>query len=1070
MTYTMFPDLRNELTADDDQILARNNIKCPELPIKVNNINVVALIDTGSSINGISEEWYNAHKDQLGEHEILSITNTFIVGAVGGKSKNVRKQILCEITINGIKRDCVFLIIPGLVRDCILGIHLLKQEGCAINIRDNYITFQEHNDLPERSDEPQHIPLLTINTTDNELTEQIEKKIQSIEGVDTVYLRQLRQLLISNKDVFSDRPGRIRGYQHSFRVTDETPFMQKGWPVPIAYQRAVDEEISKMLNYGIIERANSPYINPLVTVIKKDGRVRLCLDARQINSVTVPDYEGPPPINEILANCGKMNIMSTIDLTSSFWQIPLEESCRNYTGFLYKGKCFRFTVTPFGLNTSLASLTRGLDAVMTEEAKQCTIIYVDDCLCYSQSMEEHLQHIQLLLDNFKRANITINLEKSKFFRQEIQYLGYCLTTDGIKATPEKVSAILNFPTPKNQKQLKGFLGLTNFYNRFTSKYAEYTQPLLKLLQKGIKFKWTQEIDDQFNTVKQLFVDTVMLKFPRVGRRFYLQCDASKYAYGGQLYQLDDNNEIAVIAFTSRTFKGAEKNYFTTEKELLSIVQCLKKFRIYILGQPLTIITDNKALTFLQQCHLNNSRITRWILSIQEYRFNVIHCKGKDNIVADILSRYPEDMQAEETITDTHEYFIHGIAVKLHPKITQILKNISQLQTQNNKLQKIISQLKNNDNHKLSLHYTLENDKLYRKAKTGWKLYVPKEVRNEMIQGIHEMYGHLGSKKLCQILKEHFTMDRMYKSVMQITKICDTCQRCKDGANRRLRGETQPMLPKEKGELVSVDFYGPLPTSSGGVKHILVVVDNFTKFAKLYAVRRATTTAAIRRIQQYASKYGRPTYILSDNGTQFTAKGWNRELEQMGITPKFTAIRNPCTNIAERWNRQLGNLFRILVRERHTRWASYLNVIEACLNETYQETIEMTPFEAHFGHKPKRLWEKFLDECAINKEQVDHHQIYLRIREKRKRNADQWNEKHKLSELDVGDQVLVHTYPMSDAAQHILAKFCALYEGPYVITRRIGKSTYELRDNKDPIKMRGIFNIRQLKPYHSDSLR
>ena len=134
---------------------------------------------------------------------------------------------------------------------------------------------------------------------------------------------------------------------------------------------------------------------------------------------------------------------------------------------------------------------------------------------------------------------------------------------------------------------------------------------------------------------------------------YKRQDASNFAYGGQLYQLDDEGRIGVIAFTSKTFKGAEKNYYTTEKELLSIVRCLEKFRIYILGQPLTVITDNKALIFMNKCHLNDSRITRWILSIQEYKFDIIHCKGKDNIVADTLSRHPENV-ADGEVKDVYK--------------------------------------------------------------------------------------------------------------------------------------------------------------------------------------------------------------------------------------------------------------------------------------------------------------------------------------------------------------------------------------------------------------------------------
>ena len=174
---------------------------------------------------------------------------------------------------------------------------------------------------------------------------------------------------------------------------------------------------------------------------------------------------------------------------------------------------------------------------LEDPVKENTIIYVDDCLCYSNDIKTHLVHLNLLLSNLRRANLTINLDKSQFFRQEIAYLGYRLTTEGVQATEEKVAAIRNFPVPRNQKQLKGFLGLTNFYNRFTAKYAETIQPLLDLLKKNKRFIWTSELDRCFKEVKDLFIETVILKFPKVNQRYFLQCDASKYAYGGQLYQL-----------------------------------------------------------------------------------------------------------------------------------------------------------------------------------------------------------------------------------------------------------------------------------------------------------------------------------------------------------------------------------------------------------------------------------------------------------------------------------------------------------------------------------------------------
>lgn len=1028
--HTLFPDLRRELMDEEEPSNNPEAIKSPEIDILINNIPVKGLIDTGSAVNALSEKWYHDHQESLGHHEVLSVNNTTIISAVGNKSKRIRKQVFLEVIINNrFNFDCVFLVVPGLIKNCILGIRFLKQVQGIINIPENKLVFITLSTHVSNNCNTEYVPLMTLGSTQSDIESQIEEKLGEMEDMDQNMKAELKKILYQNQEVFSEKPGLITGYEHYFQVTDKTPYLQKGWPVPIQHQEAVKAEVKRMLEYGIIERSQSPYINPLVTVIKKDGKVRLCLDARRVNSVTVPDYEGPPPINEILARCSGIKIMSTIDLTNSFWQIPLKKECRDYTGFLYEGKCYRFKVTPFGLSTSLASLARGLDHVLTDEVKRNTLIYVDDCLCFSSNIREHFTHLGNLLRNLRKAGMTINLTKSKFFRKEIQYLGYCLTTEGIKATPDKVAAILNFQSPKNTKQLKGFLGLTNFYNKFTDKYAEYTQPLLKLLQKGTKYKWDQQMEEQFRLVKELFINTVVLKFPIPGRRFYLQCDASGYAYGGQLYQLDDNQEISVVAYTSKTFKGAERRYFATERELLAIVQCLKKFRIYILGQPLTIITDNKALTFIQHCHLNNSRITRWILCIQEYNFEILHCRGKENVVADILSRYPEDQIQDNPPEDNYEYQIHSILIKMNKDVAKNLKEISKIQFQNKKLRELIESIKSGEKDKTHQHYKVVEDTLYRKAKGAWKLYIPEEISATLVKEVHQMYGHVGSKKTYNLLKECFTLNNMSKLVAKTIKFCEICQKCKDGGNRNCTAETKPILPTKKNEMVSMDYYGPLPTSTGGVKYLLVIVDNFTKYVELYTLRRATTNATLRRLQQYSQEHGKPQSVLTDNGTQFTTKKWVMGLHQLQIKAKFTAIRNPCTNIAERWNRQLGNLFRLFVHKKHTKWATYVKVIQAVLNETYQETIEMTPYEAQYGRKPTHAWEKYIDLKEITSEEVDITQVQWRIKEKGEKQAARINKLNKSTSFEVGDKVLVRALNISNATQHVIAKFCELYEGP-----------------------------------------
>lgn len=1040
--------------------------KCPEIKIKLNNVEVTALIDSGSQLNGIAETWFNHNKDKLGRIELLNLSNTNIKGAFGHKSKLIRKQVLLEAEVDNYKFDLVFFIIPGLNKDCILGINMLKEGECTIDFQQNVMHIKNRN-YKKNVEDPNEIVHIHQIALDKETADEesinFQEAVEELTNINTETKKKLTKILMKNRNLFREEPGRIHGYEHELRITDNTPFFQKGWPIPIAYQDKVEEEIQKMLRYGVIERASSQYINPMVTVIKKDQSVRLCLDARKLNKVMIPDFEGAQPINELIANCGGVKYMSSIDLRSSFWQVPLKRECRDFTGFLYKGKTYRFTVTPFGLKTSLASLTRGLDTVLSDAVKKFTIIYVDDCLCLSNSLEEHLTHLDLLLTNLYEANITVNFKKSQFFRREINYLGYCLSVEGLSPMPDKVKAIQNFPRPRNQKQLKGFLGLTNFYNRFTSRYAETTSLLIQLLKKERNFKWTEQHDRQFKLVKELFIDTVILKHPDLKKQYYLQTDASNYALGGQLFQYDDEGRIAVVAFTSRTFKGAELNYHTTEKELLSIIHCLKKFRIYLLGHRFTIITDNKALTFLHKCHLSNARITRWILSIQEYDFDIVHCKGKENIVADILSRNPEDAMDSSDVSFSEEMEINRITLKLDKKIMKDIKNIEKLQRQDPKLNKIICELESKEDSKLSNKYQYVKKILYRQDKKSWKIYVPNNMKENLIQELHVVYGHCGIQKTERLFREYFTGDRINKTIHQIITKCDTCQRCKDHHKNNV-GETIPMLPKKKGELISMDYYGPLITSTGGVKYILVIIDNFTKYVKLYALKRATTRATINRLKQYIASWGKPLSIVTDNGTQFTTNIWTRSLRELGIKPKFTAIRNPCTNIAERTNRQLGNLFRVFVKEKHSNWAKYIQAIEICLNETYHSTIEMSPIEAHFGKKPTREWTKFIDRSVISEPTTyKPEDIYLRIKEKRERHANKMNQRE-LTTFAIGDLVLVKTCPISDAMNKIIAKFCDLYEGPYRVAKQISKATYTLEYLDEKKGTRGNFNVRQLKQY------
>ena len=217
--------------------------------------------------------------------------------------------------------------------------------------------------------------------------------------------------------------------------------------------------------------------------------------------------------------------------------------------------------------------------------------------------------------------------------------------------------------------------------------------------------------------------------------------------------------------------------------------------------------------------MNNSRITRWILAVQEYKFDIIHCKGKDNIVADILSRYPHDTKLDEVQDNTHEYLVNHFTVKMKLEVRKLIKNIGKHQIEDNKLKTIINKIKEGSlDQNLNKFYKYVNNKLYRRQRNEWKLYVPNNISGDIIAEIHQMFGHLGTKKCMKMLQEHFTFDRMLKKVKTYIQTCDVCQKCKDTNNKELFGGTRAVIPTARGDLVSADYYGPLPTGAGAVSY------------------------------------------------------------------------------------------------------------------------------------------------------------------------------------------------------------------------------------------------------------
>lgn len=405
-------------------------------------------------------------------------------------------------------------------------------------------------------------------------------------------------------------------------MNSEATIRTQSRQIPFSLRAAVRKEINQMIYDGIIEVSSSPHVNPLVIVSREGKTPRICLDARKVNEITIADSERERPTEELLQRFHGAKFMTSLDLTSAFLQIELDEGCRKYTAFLFESKQCQFKRVPFGLKNSLCALLRALRTIFDGTSSHFLVNYVDDLLIYSNNYRDHLEHLDTVLSKLTEAGFTINVTKCKFGQPEVKFLGHIINEHGVVPDPGRMTAMLNYPAPKNHKELRRFLGICNYHYRFIINYASYVAPLLPSLKKGNRWKWDEHKQVAFETLRLQFANSIQLMHPNEGDPFSVYTDASSYAIAAILTQAGSDGSQRIISTASRVLSATERRYTTCEQELLAVVYALQKFRIYVWGRTITIYSDNKALSFLKRCILTSNRVSRWILQLQEYDYRI----------------------------------------------------------------------------------------------------------------------------------------------------------------------------------------------------------------------------------------------------------------------------------------------------------------------------------------------------------------------------------------------------------------------------------------------------------------
>jgi len=955
-----------------------------------------------------------------------------------GTEAQITAEILVECRVQNFTDSVTFSLIENLTSDAILGMDLLMRWNAIVNIPQKKVFFKYGNSVQDEQ-----------ATTKKELC-----SLQDIQPAQKVILKQFLEKELPMFDLVQ---GPTKNVSHRIRLKEDTPIKQRYRPLNPAMQQVVNRELDKMLAEGVVEPSNSPWSSPIVIVPKKNNEYRFCVDYRKVNSVSLKDSYPLPYINAILDKLRKAKFISTLDLKSGYWQVPLIPDSKPITAFTVPNRgLFQFNVMPFGLHSAPATFQRLLDSIIGPELEPCAFAYLDDIIVLGSSFDEHLQNLKMVFQKLRQANLRINPDKCKFGRSELKYLGHVVSKNGIGTDPEKVRAIEEFSAPKTLKQLRRFLGMASWYRRFIPDFSTITAPLTKLLRKKQAWNWSDQQEEAFQKLKQTLGSAPILTCPDFQKTFFLQTDSSNFGLGAALFQKEGEKE-KVIAYASRSLNAAEKNYSTTEKECLAVVWAIQKMRHYLEGYHFKVITDHQALKWLHSLKNPTGRLARWAINLQQYDFEIIYRKGSLNQVADALSRQPsQEAPCEELLA---------------------IETPIQCQWYRNKYR----QVQNNPDEQPD--FTIREDKLYKRIMDtsdlkehtrDWKLCVPTEARERLLQENHDnaTAGHLGVAKTISRIAANYYWPGMFRDINRYVKTCLNCQKYKS-SQQKTAGQMYASDIPFPWHTVSTDLIGPFPRSTKGNNYLLVFQDRFTKWVECVPLRKAVTKHICQAFKERVlCRFGCPKKIITDNGPQYDSTEFRRMLQDFRIQKIEIAPYSPQNNPVERANKVLKTMISQMCNNDHRKWDVLIPEISLAMNSAKHQSTGFTPAFLNFGRELDlptnipELQENQTEEIPTNT-RLHNLQEAVRIAKinlGRAYTAQQhyYNLRRRDWKPEVDDLVYVREHPLSSAVKGFAAKLAPKYEGPHRVARMFSPVLFEIIDSRG---RKSRVHVKDLKPAH-----
>ncbi len=449
--------------------------------------------------------------------------------------------------------------------------------------------------------------------------------------------------------MFSDVPGNTDRVKMTIDTGDSPPIRLSPYSVPVGIRDEVKKELDGLLKCGVIERSSSCWSSPLVPVKKSGGGIRLCVDYRKLNEVTVKEPYYIPGLEEMLERVGSGRVLSKVDPAKGFHQVEVEAKDREKTSFVRPFGIFQYRRMPFGLCNAPSVFQRLMDEVLAE-CVDFAKVYIDDILVVSGCWEVHVLHLRKLFEVLKEAGLTCKKSKCVFGRRKLEFLGHVIG-DGMMRVPEaRIKAIAEHPVPRTRRQLRAFLGLIGYYRRFVRGFHRWSSLLMSHTAKTSpgEVQWTSPMLEAFRELCVSLCNHVCLNVPCKDDEFCLESDASASGIGAVL-SVKREGEWRPVAFFSRQLKGAQSRYSAQELEGLALFEAVQYFAFYLYGRRFVIITDHRGLEWLKSGRQKNRRVYGWALKLSEFHFDVVYRSGDQNVVADDLSRCHNGCSAGDTL-------------------------------------------------------------------------------------------------------------------------------------------------------------------------------------------------------------------------------------------------------------------------------------------------------------------------------------------------------------------------------------------------------------------------------------